>query len=311
VPPASEARPGPRALATAPVLVGESERAREIRALVERVASSPVRTVLLTGESGVGKGIVARAIHFAGPDATKAFVTVTCSALPEGLVDADFLELRDGGTLFLDEISEMSPALQAKVLRFMDDEANAPRRIRVIAATHDDMEQLVAEGRFRRDLYYRLRGFPVHLPPLRERKDDIEPLTLHFLAELGVNFGKHVVQIGKEARAELLGHDWRGNVRELKQCIERALLLADGDSLNHVDCGTSEKGSGEYLLRLPREGLVLADLEKSLVHQALEATRWNQVRAARLLGLNRDQVRYRIEKFGLTAPTAADDGRAA
>lgn len=316
-------------------LIGNSPVMQEVRALVERVAQSPVSTVFIKGESGTGKDLAAHAIHQASPRAHRAFVTIACSALPESLLDTELfghetgaagggpmqglLELSNGGTVFLDEVSEMAPALQAKLLRFIDERAF--RRIagttdihvdvRVLAATHRDMRDLVSTGKFRQDLYYRLRGVPIQMPPLRERKEDVEALCLHFMGVFNGSFGKTVTHIAPRALEELRAHDWPGNVRELRHTIERSMLLADGDCLTRADCGSTRRSASEHFFRLPPEGLVLAQVERSLVQQALEATHWNQVRAARLLGLNRDQVRYRIEKFGLCPPATLDDGRAA
>jgi transcriptional regulator with GAF, ATPase, and Fis domain len=205
----------------------------------------------------------------------------------------------------------MALSLQAKLLRFT--EARAFRRVggtrdvlvdvRVIAATNRDLAEEVAKGRFREDLYYRLRVLPIHLPPLRERKDDIIQLAQYFIIEFSRAFNKRVVGIDPSAVERLTAHTWPGNVRELRHTIERAVLLAEGEYLSAVDCGLGDPTPSEHAFQLPTGGLVLSDVERSLVHQALQATGWNLVRAGRLLGLNRDQIRYRIEKFGLVPDT--------
>jgi DNA-binding NtrC family response regulator len=310
-------------------LVGRSEPMARVRALMERVAASPISTVLLTGESGTGKDLIAKEIHNQSPRADRPFVNITCSALPEALLESELfgyeagaftsaarqkkglLELADEGTVFLDEIGEMALSLQAKLLRFT--EARAFRRVggtrdvlvdvRVVAATNRDLADEVAKGRFREDLYYRLRVLPIHLPPLRERKDDIIALAQHFIVEFSRAFNKRVVGIDPSAVDRLTAHTWPGNVRELRHTIERAVLLAEGEYLSAVDCGLGDPTPSEHAFQLPTGGLVLSDVERSLVHQALQATGWNLVRAGRLLGLNRDQIRYRIEKFGLVPDT--------
>jgi two-component system response regulator AtoC len=310
-------------------LVGRSEPMARVRSLIDRVAASPISTVLLTGESGTGKDLIAKEIHNQSPRADRPFVNITCSALPEALLESELfgyeagaftsaarqkkglLELADEGTVFLDEIGEMALSLQAKLLRFT--EARAFRRVggtrdvlvdvRVVAATNRDLADEVAKGRFREDLYYRLRVLPIHLPPLRERKDDIIALAQHFIVEFSRAFNKRVVGIDPSAVERLTGHTWPGNVRELRHTIERAVLLAEGEYLSAMDCGLGDPTPSEHAFQLPTGGLVLSDVERSLVHQALQATGWNLVRAGRLLGLNRDQIRYRIEKFGLVPDT--------
>jgi DNA-binding NtrC family response regulator len=320
-----------------PDFVGDSETTRRVRAVIERVATSPVPTVLLTGESGTGKDLVARVLHGASPRSRRAFVHITCSALPETLLESELfgheagaftpltrekkglLELADGGTVYFDEVAEMTPSLQSKLLRFIEERAfrrvggteDVRVDVRVVAATNRDLQEEVAVGRFREDLYYRLRVVPIHLPPLRERKDDIGALSSHFITEFNRFFGKSIRGLSPDCLGVLTRHSWPGNVRELKHTLERAMLLADGEFLTAAECGPGARDSGEHAFRLPPEGLVLAQLERSLVKQALDATGWNQVRAGRLLGLNRDQVRYRIEKFGLAPDHGVDGGRAA
>jgi two-component system response regulator AtoC len=318
-----------------PPLIGTSEAIQRVRSMIERVATNPVSTVLLTGESGTGKDVTARSIHQASSRAHRTFMNITCSALPEDLLESELfgheagaftsathrkkglLELADGGTAFLDEIGEMTPRLQAKLLRFIEERAfrrvgaTKDQRVdvRVIAATNRDLPLEVAAGRFREDLFYRLRVVPIHLPPLRERLADVEALASHFLEEFNVLFGKGLRGLSEAAVLRLREHDWPGNVRELKHTLERAVLLAEGEYVTAADCGPARSDSTDCTFRLPPGGLVLEQLERSLLDQALRASGWNQVRAGELLGLNRDQVRYRIEKFGLSPHDAFDHDR--
>jgi DNA-binding NtrC family response regulator len=320
-------------------LVGDSAATRALRALIARVAASPIGTILISGESGTGKDVVAHALHRASPRHDRPLVNITCSAIPESLLETELfgheagaftsagrrkrglLDLAAGGTVFLDEVAEMPPSLQAKLLRFLEERAFRPvgatRDVhvdaRVIAATNRDLAEEVHAGRFRADLFYRLRVVPMNLLPLRERVDDIQPLARHFLEQIARTLGKKVPDLDASAISALEKHHWPGNARELKHTLESAVLLGNGDALTAADCAPSQRSSGEYhKFRLPPDGLVLEHLERSLLQQALDVSDWNQVRAGKLLGLNRDQVRYRIEKFGLEhqrrngeGPTAA------
>jgi two-component system response regulator AtoC len=320
-----------------PELVGVSAATCGLRTLIARIAASPIGTVLITGESGTGKDVVARALHHQSPRSAHQFVNITCSAIPESLLESELfgheagaftsagrrkrglLDLAAGGTVFLDEVAEMSPTLQAKLLRFLEERAFRPVGatrdvhvdVRVIAATNRDLAEEVKAGRFRADLYYRLRVVPMHLLPLRERVDDILPLARHFVAHIAGTLGRLAPDLDASAVASLERHYWPGNARELKHTLESAVLLSNGGALTATDCVPEERTSGEFQFRLPPAGLVLENLERSLLLQALEATDWNQVRAGKLLGLNRDQVRYRIEKFQLDQRTHREDPTAA
>jgi len=282
---------------------------------------------LLTGESGTGKDLAAKAIHYASHRATHPFMNITCSALTETLLESELfghergaftdarqqkrglLESADGGTVFLDEIGEMAAPLQAKVLRFLEEKAfkrvggSADVRVdvRVIAATNRDLEERVREGKFREDLYYRLNVLPVKLPPLRDRADDIPLLTNFFIEIFNGEFRKQVVDVDPDVREALLSYPWPGNVRELRNALERAVLLAEETrlTLDNFPMLTSRRGVADSV-QLPPAGTNLEQLERALVIQALERTQWNQTQAASLLGLNRDQIRYRIEKFDLS-----------
>jgi two-component system, NtrC family, response regulator AtoC len=308
-------------------VVGESEVMVGVRALLKKIASSPASTVLLTGESGTGKDLAAKVIHYASDRAMKPFMNITCSALPEALLESELfghergaftgadrqkrglLETADGGTVFLDEIGEMVPGLQAKLLRFLEEKTfkrvggavDVRVDIRVIAATNRRLEDEVRHGRFREDLYYRLNVLPITLPPLRERVKDIPALLNYYVDTFNTEFKKHVRGIAPDAMARLQAYGWPGNVRELRNAIERAMLLGEGTLLTLQLFPMASDGHGRLSegVELPANGVDLERLERSLVMQALERSGWNQTRAATLLGLNRDQIRYRIEKFKL------------
>ena len=309
-------------------IIGSSSAMVEAKSLLERIAASPATTVLLTGETGTGKDLAAKAIHYNSERASKPFVNITCSALPEQLLESELfghergaftdarqqkrglLETADGGTVFLDEIGEMTPGLQAKLLRFLEDRTfkrvgglNDIRvDVRVIAATNRSLDDEVRAGRFREDLFYRLQVMPVRLPPLRERVGDIRLLVAHYIDRYNREFRKHVRGLQPGAQALLDQYRWPGNVRELRNAIERAMLLADNGLLGAEDFATLSKAATPATFRLPPEGVDLETVERQLVIQALQRAGGNQTQAGHLLGINRDQVRYRIEKFGLAKP---------
>jgi two-component system response regulator AtoC len=311
-------------------MVGQSAAIVAVRALLQKIAASPASTVLLTGESGTGKDLAAKVIHYASDRADQPFMNITCSALPESLLESELfghergaftgadrqkrglLETADGGTVFLDEIGEMVPALQAKLLRFLEEKtfkrvggaADLRVDVRVIAATNRQLEDEVRQGRFREDLYYRLNVLPIALPPLRQRADDIPLLVHYYVDTFNTEFRKRIRRVSPDALAKLQAHGWPGNVRELRNAVERAMLFAEGDELTPADFPAAGAGAvrlGDHV-ELPAAGIDLEQLERSLVAQALDRSGWNQTRAATLLGLNRDQIRYRIEKFGLEKP---------
>lgn len=306
-------------------LLGDSSAMKEVKDLLYRIAISPAATVLLTGESGTGKDVAAEAVHRASSRGAGPFMNITCSAVPANLLESELfghergaftdakgrkaglLERADGGTVFLDEIGEMSPALQAKLLRFLEQKAfkrvggtiDVHPDVRVIAATNVDLREAVAQGAFREDLYYRIAVLTVHLPALREREGDVELLARHFARQLGQEFGRPAIHISPQALEMLAHYSWPGNVRELRNAIERAVLLAGRSSLEpqdfHLSAGTAHMAP----MRLPPSGVDLRNLEKSLVKQALQRAQGNRTRAGALLGMNRDQIRYRVQKFGL------------
>jgi len=314
-------------------IVGDSTAIQQVRALLLKIAASPASTVLLTGESGTGKDLAAKVIHYASARANGPFMNITCSALPETLLESELfghergaftgadrqkrglIESADGGTVFLDEIGEMVPALQAKLLRFLEEKSfkrvggsqDLRVDVRVIAATNRTLEDEVRKGNFREDLYYRLNVVPILLPALRHRSDDIPLLVSYYIDQYNDEFRKRVKGVTAEAMAALKAHTWPGNVRELRNAVERAMLLTEGSELGleHFSLGrglsTLKLGEG---IALPEAGVDLEQVERSLVVQALERSGWNQTRAATLLGLNRDQIRYRIEKFKLERAAA-------
>jgi two-component system, NtrC family, response regulator AtoC len=313
-------------------LVGDSPMMKNLRSLIARVAASPASTVLLTGESGTGKDLVAKIIHYASDRASKPFMNITCSALPEQLLESELfghergaftdarlqkkglLEMADGGTVFLDEIGEMTPGLQAKLLRFLEEKSfkrvggshDIRVDVRVVAATNRNLEEEVAKHRFRSDLFFRLNVLPIDMPPLRARPDDVPLLVEYFIDSFNGEFRKRVQGATPAAHAVLRGYGWPGNVRELRNVIERAMLLSDDDRLDARDftvtTGRGVSASDDF--ELPATGVDLEKLERSLVVQALKRSGGNQTKAGTYLGLNRDQVRYRIEKFGLTTTPA-------
>ena len=315
-------------------IVGISPAILDIKAMLARVASSPASTVLLTGETGTGKDLAAKAIHYNSGRSAKPFVNITCSALPEQLLESELFghergaftdarqqkrglfETADGGTVFLDEIGEITSGLQSKLLRFLEEKtfkrvgglADVRVDVRVIAATNRNLEEEVKLGKFREDLFYRLHVMPLLLPPLRERDGDIRLLIDHYIARFNREFRKKVRGLNADALALLEHYRWPGNIRELRNAIERAMLLVDREWLTPQDFPSlTRQPSSAWMFRLPQEGVNLEDVERQLVVQALERSSWNQTHAGLLLRINRDQVRYRIEKFGLRPQHEARD----
>jgi len=311
-------------------IIGESEPMQRVKALIRKVATSPSSTVLITGESGTGKDLIAKVIHYSSSRGARPFLNITCSALTETLLESELfghergaftdarqqkrglLEPPHDGTVFLDEIGEMTPALQAKLLRFLEEKTfrrvggsgDIHVDVRVVAATNRDLETHVREGKFRDDLYYRLNVLRVEAPPLRARDNDIALLAQYFIEGFAREFKRPVQGLSHAAEAGLKAYGWPGNVRELRNLVERAVLLAETDALQPQDFESLHTarihpsgGNGQF--PLPAEGVDLEAVEKSLVVQALERAGGNQTRAATFLGLHRDQIRYRIEKFGL------------
>ncbi len=312
-------------------IVGRSPALKEALTRAAKVAPTET-TVLLTGESGTGKELVARAIHYASPRAEGPYVAINCAALAETLVESELFghergaftgadkqkpgrfELAAGGTLFLDEIGELSPVVQAKLLRVLQERefqrvggtATLRADVRLVTATNRDLLRAVAEGKFREDLFYRLNVFSVHLPPLRERGDDVLLLANHFARELGGKLGKGEPGLSRDAENSLRAYPWPGNIRELENAVERALILAEGDLLTAAYFGLSGgrqqplEGTSGY----PAAPEALVDLERRAILAALERTKGNKTRAAALLGITRTQLHTRVRRYGLTAGPA-------
>jgi two-component system NtrC family response regulator len=285
-------------------------------------------TVLLTGESGTGKEVVARFIHQGSRRKHGPFVAINCAALPDQLLESELfghergaftgavaakpgrIEQANGGVLFLDEVGEMAPAVQAKLLRVLEEREfmrlgstrSSHADIRVVAATNRDLHAAMRRGEFREDLYYRLSVFEIALPPLRDRLDDILELADAFLEEIGGTVGKPPAGIARDAQDQLLAYGWPGNVRELRNAIERAVILADGGYIRseHLPVTMPRQSSAQPSAdTLPPGGVNLEAIERSLVLKALAQARYNKTRAAKLLGLTRAQLYSRIEKYGL------------
>jgi two-component system, NtrC family, response regulator AtoC len=311
-------------------IVGESSPMVAVRDLLRKISVSPASTVLLTGESGTGKDLAAKVIHHSSARAARPFMNITCSALPETLLESELfghergaftgadrlkrglLESADGGTVFLDEIGEMVPLLQAKLLRFLEEKSfkrvggatDVKVDVRVIAATNRSLDEEVKKGHFREDLFYRLNVMVVPLPPLRDHRDDLPLLLSHYIDSFNTEFRKKIQGVTPGALRALQDYRWPGNVRELRNAVERAMLLCEDSELDETHFPMlASSGPLSPGISLPPDGIDLDQLERSLVVQALARCGWNQTKAAALLGLHRDQIRYRIEKFQLEKPS--------
>jgi two-component system NtrC family response regulator len=311
-------------------IIGSSPQMENIFRIVRKVADTEA-SVLITGESGTGKELVARSIHAQSGRAAGPFVAINCAAIPRDLLESELFGhvkgaftgaikdktgkflLADGGTLFLDEVAELPLELQPKLLRALQERVIAPvggtkeerMDVRVVAATNLDVEKAVAEGSFREDMYYRLAVIPIHLPPLRERPEDIPLLLRHFC----IKHGAGQVTFEKQSLAAMKNYDWPGNVRELENLVERLLIMRNDDIITCDDlpdkiragAATSRAGSGS-VINLPDEGYSLEQLEREVVVQALERNLWNQAAASRFLRIPRHTLIYRIEKYGIVPP---------
>ncbi|HGY56010.1 MAG TPA: sigma-54-dependent Fis family transcriptional regulator [Caldithrix abyssi] len=306
-------------------LLGNSPSIKKIRQTIEKVARIPTTTILLQGESGTGKNLVARSIHTLAAQKEAPFVEINCAAIPETLLESELfgyergaftnaftsrkglIETADGGTLFLDEIGELPLKIQAKLLSFMETRrfrrlgSNQEKevRLRLIAATNRDLRKMVDEGKFREDLLFRLFIVSVDLPPLRELDNDIVLIARHFVEIYNRRFKKKVKGFTAAAENKLLRHNWPGNVRELSNVIERAMIFSEGKYLDEEDLLITQKPpvKKETQWQLPPQGLSLEELERNLIFSAMEQADGNKSKAARLLGLSRDALRYRLEKY--------------
>ncbi len=325
-------------LGESPPMVALKHRIRQMLAAEATLSEHDSPAVLVTGETGTGKELIARALHFEGKRRRGPFIELNCAALPQHLVEGElfghergaftdakerklgFVESAAGGTLLLDEIGEIDLAIQAKMLRLLEDRTvrrlgglrDRQVNVRIIVATNRDLEEMVHEGTFRSDLYFRLRVLQVVVPPLRERGADVMLLANHFLAERCRRYRKPNLRFSEDVAVLLTGHEWMGNVRELRNTIEQAVLLTTTDTIKPSDLSLSSHASvaraapsspaGNGRVALPDDGLDIESVERGLVEQALDRTGWNVTGAAKLLGLSRDTLRYRIDKFGLTRP---------
>jgi two-component system response regulator AtoC len=321
-------------------LVGKSPKTQAVLSLAGKVARTQASAIFIRGDSGTGKDLLARAIHYESPRADRPFITVLCTALQDTLMESELFghekgaftdakaqkkglfEMADGGSIFLNEIGDMGPNLQAKLLRVLDEQTfrrvggreDVRVDVRVIAATNRDLEQSIREGKFRADLFYRLNIFPIHLPPLCERKEDLPLLAEHFLRRNAVKYRREFTGISPKGLAKLESYDWPGNVRELRNVLERACALCPGAEILEDDLAFWRMGALPQAGRaspLPPGGVNLDQLEKDLVLQALEESGGNQTLAARLLGLSRFRLRSRMKRYGIrgTSPRSRSQGR--
>ncbi|MDD5214193.1 MAG: sigma-54 dependent transcriptional regulator [Methylococcales bacterium] len=307
--------------------VGHSEKAEQVRKLLTKLTQVPFSALIIGGETGTGKGLIAKILHYGGSRAAQPMIEVNCAALPRELLESELfgheagaftsatgrhrglLEQADGGTLFMDELGEMPLELQAKLLKVIEDkkvrrlgsEKEITVDVQIIAASNRDLEMMAKEGTFRADLYHRLCVFRVNLPPLREMVEDLDELVPLFVAEYNAKAGQQVKQISAEVWQKLKNHDWRGNVRELRNVIERCVLFADGTEFpaQWLQLGTSEKVSiDNNYIHLPLDGsMALDDMDKFIIETALTRSGNNLAAAARMLGTTRETLRYRVKKY--------------
>jgi two-component system response regulator AtoC len=313
-------------------LVGRSAAMESIRSMVSRLAASDATTVLIEGESGAGKEVVARAIHFESARAEKPFMQVNCAALPEHLLESELFghergaftdahtqkrglfESAEGGSVMLDEIGDLPPGGQAKLLRLLENKTfrrvggvqELRADVRVLAATNVNLEERVAEGRFRADLFFRLNVVRILMPSLREHVEDIPILAAHFIAKFNQEMKRNVKGVAPAALDVLAGYHWPGNVRELRNVIERAFILhASAEEIRPEHLPPElrklppQKKQEKLVPQVAEQGIVLEDVEKKLITEAMERANGNQSKAARLLGISRDTLRYRLKKHGM------------
>ena len=317
-------------------IIGVSQHVKEVRELVKKVAGSEASTILILGESGTGKDLVAHAIHYESNRRDRPFFAINCAAIPEALMESELFghekgaftdahtqkkgmfEMADGGTLFLDEVSEMSLGMQAKLLRVLEGQSfrrvggvkNINVDVRVVFASNRNLEEAVRASKFRQDLYFRLAIIPVTLLPLREHSEDVPPLLEHFIRYYNQKFRKSIKGLTKEAMDLLMDYSWPGNVRELRNAIERVMILAEDSTVSskYLPIRISEGGppavpqqgmEGEWHMQLPPKGTSLYDIERDLIRLALEQSRGNKSTAAKLLGISRDTMRYKVKKYKL------------
>ena len=316
-------------------IIGDSAELRQVLDIVRKVAGSNA-SVLIGGETGTGKELIAGAIHYNSQRMDKPFIKVNCAAIQDTLLESELFGHEKGaftgadkqrvgrfeqanfGTIFLDEIADMSPSTQAKVLRVLQEQEfervggtkTIRVDVRVISATNKDLQQEIAGKRFRDDLYYRLNVVNIHIPPIRERRNDILPLARYFLRRFAGELSKKITDFSPDAERALRSYNWPGNIRELRNTIERAVLLSEQDMIQRVDLALSAVPAGG----VPEDAIVpeageggdeastLAEMEKRLILDALDKNNWVQKEAARYLGISRRVMHYKIQKFGITNP---------
>ncbi len=329
----------------ADIVMSRTSPIRPIIEMVRRVATSDTTSVLIEGDSGTGKELIAHLIHKFSGISGGPMLDINCASLPEELLESELfghergaftdahaqkkglLELADGGTLFLDEVGEMSLTIQVKLLRVLEKMVfrrvggvrDIGVRVRIVSATNRELMEEVRCRRFREDLYYRLKVVPIHLPPLRERPDDIPLLAMHFLEKFNAQFRKHFLGFTPEANEQLLSYPWPGNIREMRNLLERTVLLGTGEWIGADDLGLALGNSttaGSLADRLgrvlagsiPSEGFpleeTLGNVEREIIRLASEKTGWNQTRTAKLLHMNRDKLRYRMRQYRFDADSA-------
>ncbi len=316
------------------MIIGKSKAITELKSLIKKVAEADVKVILIEGESGTGKELVARAIHAEGERCKHPFVAINCASLPENLLESELfghekgaftdaktakkglIEFADKGTLFLDEIGDMPLNLQAKILRFLEERTvrklgglvDLNVDVQVIAATNKNLKKLVAEGKFREDLFYRIQVVPIVVPPLRERKEDILEIARFFIGAFNNEFKKSIKGFSPIAEKLMVQYDWPGNVRELRNSVERAMIFEDSDMIKverlpveiiTISSRQPSPTAKNIDFKIPPNGLDIEEVEKELIKQALSITKGNQSKAARLLNIGVDAMRYRMKKFGL------------
>lgn len=313
-------------------MLGKSKPIQKLLKEVDKLSASIDTTILLEGESGTGKEVFAKYIHQASPRKNKVFISINCGSIPKELAESELFghekgaftgaslktklgkfELADGGTLLLDEIGELSLDMQVKLLRVLQErkfyrlggEKEVTVNVRVIAATNKNLEEEVKKGNFREDLFYRINVAKLTIPPLRERKEDIPNLAYFFLNEFSKKFNKQVIDVDEDVLTLLKTQYWKGNVRELRNAFERAMLMLDSNRLKTSHFSflgfpkEVEHSEDEFILKIPKEGISIDVVVKNLIQKTLEITKGNQVKAAKVLGLSRSKLRYRMEQLNI------------
>jgi DNA-binding NtrC family response regulator len=312
-------------------IVGVSQKMKEVLGVAEKTAKSSETTVLIEGETGTGKELLAEYIHFLSPRSSFPFIPINCGAIPKDLFESELfgyekgaftgaldkgkigkVEAAEKGTLFLDEVGELSSSAQVKVLRVLEEKEyfrvgsveKKKADVRIIAATNKDLESEVKKGNFRDDLYFRLNVVKLPIPPLRERKEDILPLFRFFIDRFNEQFKKGFTYLAKDAEGRILSYPWLGNIRELRNAVERIILLERGDTIlgKHLSFLSEKEEPPEKISlapRIPPHGIVLEDVEKAYILEALKMKKGNKIQAAKMLGISRSALIYRMEKYGI------------